>query len=211
MKKIKSTIGALALSLMLAALGQAEDSDPSGLWEIIPGECYLDGLISPPHKSIEDMHGFEVPLVAFWSHVDLEEDAHYRGDAKFGVYNFKIGGGELIEAYTVDINLNRDDPDLSEKERHNHFIYSCEDTSGSCTATLATVKGAITEQIARDHETEVDDIVYQEDSRVRFLGVFVKSMDPRGMIRGNTSGKIYLQTEVCGAYEIIMAKANTAY
>ncbi len=193
---------------MLAAPGQTENSDSSGLWEISPGECYLDGLISPPHKSIEDMHGFEVPLVAFWNQIDLGVDTRYRGDAKFGVYNFKIGGGELIKAYTVDINLNRDNPELSEKERHKNFIYSCED-SGSCTATLATVKGAITEQIARDHETEVEDIVYEEDSRVNFLGVFVKGMDPLGMGTSSTKGRIHLHTEVCGAYKIILAEAHT--
>ena len=211
MKKMRYSLCTLALSLVLAVCGRAENSERSELWEIFPGECYLDGLISPPHKSISDMEGFEVPLVAVWSPINLEEGTHYRGDAKFGVHNFKIAGGELIDSYTVDINLNPDDPGLSEEERHNLFIYSCNYISGGCTATLATVKGAITEQIARDHKIEVEDVTYENNSSVNFLGVFVKGMTSLEMREGGKSGQIYLQTEVCGTNEIIMAKANSKY
>lgn len=209
MKKLVSALCAAGMYFGLVAVIQAEKPEPSGLWEIIPGECYLDGFISPLHKSIDDMDGFEVPLVANWSPTELNEGTQYRGDAKFGVYNFKIGEGELIEAYTVDIDLNLDDPGLSEEERHNLFVYKCEDVSGSCIATLATVKAAITEQIARDYETEVEDVIYQSDATVNFLGVFVKGMNPLGFRIGDKSGQIYVHTEVCGTYEITLAKAST--
>ena len=209
MKKLVLALCAAGLYFGLVAIIQAEKPDPAGLWEIIPGECYLDGFISPPHKSIDDMDGFEVPLVANWSPVELDEGAQYRGDAKFRVYNFKIGEGELIEAYIVDIYLNRDDPGLSEEERHNLFVYSCEDCSGCCIATLATVKRAITEQIARDYETEVKDVIYENGASANFLGVFVKGMNPLGFRTGDKSGQIYVHTEVCGTYEITLAKAST--
>ena len=211
MKNIVYLLFILAISMASIKFVRSDSSDPSELWEMIPGECYLDGLISPPHKSINDMHGFEVPLVAVWNPINIEEGTLFRGDAKFEVYNFKITGGELIEAYTVDVNLNRDDPGLSEEERHNLFIYSCKNVSGGCTATLATVKGAITEQIARDYQIEVEDVVYENDSRVNFLGVFVKGMNPSGMRKKDKRGQIYLHTEVCGTYEMIMAKASANY
>ena len=211
MKKLVSTLCAAGLYFGLVAIIQAEKPDPSELWEIIPGECYLDGIISPPYKSVDDLDGFEVPLVAIWNSVEPNEGTQYRGDAKFGVYNFKIGEGELVDAHIVDVDLNRDDPGLSEEERHNHFIYRCKDVSGSCTATLATVKAAITEQIARDYETEVEDVIYEKDTIANFLGVFVKGMNTGGVKNGNKKGHIYLHTEVCGTNEITMAQAITIY
>jgi hypothetical protein len=211
MKKFVSTLCTLGLAFLLAASVKADKLDPIGLWDILPGECYLDGIIAPPHKSIEDMQGFEVPLVAIWSPIKLKKGIQYRGDAKFGVYNFKIGEGKLIKTHIVDVGLNQDDPGLSEEERHNRFIYRCEDVSGSCTATLATVKAAITEQIARDYETEVEDVIYEKNSNANFLGVFVKGMNTFGMRKRDKSGQIYLHTEVCGTNEITMAGATTTF
>ena len=211
MKKLIWILCTAAIYLALVATTQAEHPDSSGLWEIIPGKCYLDGIISPPYKFIDDMDGFEVPLVAMWSPAERDEHSQYRGDAKFGVYNFTIGEGERIKAYTVDVDLNRDDPGLSEKERHNRFIYRCEDGTGRCIATLATVKAAITEQIARDYEIEVEDIMYENDASINFLGVFVKNMTPTGMKSGDKRGQIYLHTEVCGTYEIAMVERRTIY
>ena len=208
MRNAISTLFALGLVFWLATMLQAEDPHPPGLWEIIPGECYLDGFSAPPHKSIDGMDGFEVPLVARWSLVELNDHTRYRGDAKFGVYNFKVGESELIEAYLVDVNLQLDDPGLSEEERHNLFTYRCKDGSSSCTATLATVKQAITEQIARDYRTEVENIIYGEDARANFLGVFVKGMDPTRNKSSEKMGQIHVHTEVCGANQIIMAEAN---
>lgn len=209
MKKLISALCAAGLYFGLVATVQAEPPDPAGLWEIIPGECYLDGLISPPHESIDDMAGFEVPLVVNWSPVELGEETQYRGAAKFRVNNFKIGEGELIEAYLVDIDLNRDDPGLSEKQRHHLFVYNCKDCSGCCIATLATVKAAITEQIARDYGTEVAEVIYENDASADFLGVFVKGMNPLGMRAGDTGGHIHIHTEVCGTHGITLAGANT--
>lgn len=211
MKKFVLTLCTLGLTFLVVAIAHADKLNSIGLLEILPGECYLDGIIAPPHKSIDDMQGFEVPLVAIWSPIKLKKGIHYRGDAKFGVYNFKVGGSKLIETHIVDVGLNRDDPGLSEEERHNLFIYRCEDVSGSCTATLATVKAAITEQIARDFETEAEDVIYEKNSNVNFLGVFVKGMNPFGMRKGDKSGQIYLHTEVCGTNEIAMVGANTTY
>ena len=208
MKTLVSVLCAVGLYFGLVTFIQAEKPEPLGLWEIIPGECYLDGIISPPHKSIDDMDGFEVPLVAMWSPVELHEGAHYRGDAKFGVYNFTIGEGDLIEAYTVDVNLKRDDPDLSEEERHNLFIYRCEDASGSCTATLATVKAAITEQIARENQARTDEISYQSDARATLLGVFVKGMQPAPTETLSTRELPYRLTEVCGMYELTLTEGH---
>jgi hypothetical protein len=209
MKKLVSALCAAGLYFGLVAMIQAEKLDPAGLWEIIPGECYLDGFISPPHKSIDDMDGFEVPLVASWSPVELNEGTQYRGDAKFRVNNFKIGEGQLIEDYIVDIDLNRDDPGLSEEERHHLFVYNCKDCSGCCIATLATVKTAITEQIARDYETEVEDVIYESETRANFLGVFVKGMNPYGMRTGDKRVHIHIHTEVCGTYKMTLAGAST--
>lgn len=211
MKKLLSALCAAGLFFWLVALCQAENPARLGLREIFPGECYLDGRISPPKKSIDDMAGFEVPLVVMWIPLELNDGAQYRGDAKFGVYNFKIGKGELIDAYIVDVDLKRDDPGLSEKERHNQFIYRCKDGSGSCTATLATVKAAITEQIARDYGTEVEDVIYENDASVHFLGVFVRELNTLGLRAGGKSGQIFLHTEICGTYEyeITMAEAGT--
>ena len=73
MKKLISTLCTLGLALLLLTSVQADKLDPMGLWEILPGECYLDGIIAPPHKSIDDMQGFEVPLVAIWSPIKLEK------------------------------------------------------------------------------------------------------------------------------------------
>ena len=159
------------------------------------------------------MYGFEVPLVAMWIPLGLNEKTQYHGDAKFGVKNFKIGEGGLIQSYIVDVDLKRDDPGLSEEERHSLFLYKCEDSSGSCTATLATVKEAITKQIARDYQTEVEDVIYLKDASVNFLGVYLKGINQLGMRTGNKKGKIHLHTEVCGTYEyeITKAQARTIY
>lgn len=209
MKKLVLVLCTAGLYFGLVAIIQAENHDQAGLREITPGECYLDGLISPPHKSIGNMDGFEVPLVVSWSPVELNEGTRYRGDAKFRINNFKIGEGEVIEDYIVDINLSRDDPGLSEEERHHLFVYSCKDCSGRCIATLATVKTAITAQIARDYKTEIKDVIYENVASANFLGVFVKGMNPLGMRAGDKRGHIHIQTEVCGTYEIILAEAST--
>lgn len=211
MKKLVSALCAAGIYFGIVAVSQAEMVDPAGLCEIISGGCYLDGLQSPPHKSINDMDGFEVPLVASWSPVELNEGTQYRGGAKFGVYNFKIGDGELIESYMVDINLNRDDPGLSEQERHKLFVYKCEDGSGICIATLVSVKAAIAEQIARDYETAVEDVIYQNDASINFLGVFVKGMNPIELTSEDKRTHIYIHTEVCGVYEITLAQAGTIH
>ena len=213
MKKILLALCTAGLYFGLAATIQAEKPVLSELREFIPGECYLDGRISPPKTFLDSMGGFEVPLVAMWIPLKLNEKLQYRGDAKFIVYNFKIGEGDPIEAYVVDVGLNRDDPNLSEKERHNRFIYRCEDRSGSCTATLATVKAAITTQIANDHKTEAKNVIYEKDSSVNFLGVFVKEINSPGIRTSGKKGRINLQTEVCGTYEyeITMAAARSIY
>lgn len=72
MKKLVSALCAAGMYFGLVAIIQADKPCPSGLWEIIPGECYLDGFISSSHKHINDMDGFEVPLVASWSQVELK-------------------------------------------------------------------------------------------------------------------------------------------
>lgn len=209
MKKLVSALCTLGLFLLFEATIQAEKTDPAEMWGIIPGECFLDGIISPPNRSIGDMDGFEVPLVANWSITKQNEGAHYGGDAKFGVSKFKIGEGELIDAYTVDIDLNLDNPEFSEAERDNLLIYSCEDVSESCTAALITVKAAITEQIARDYNTEVAEVIYDSDASANLLGVFVKDMNQQRAGTGNEKGQINILTEVCGAYEITLAEAFT--
>ena len=209
MKKLVSVLCAAGMYFGLVTMIQAENPDPAGLCEIIPGECYLDGLISPPHKAIDGMDGFEVPLVASWIPVELNEGTQYHGDAKFVVSNFEIGEGERINSYTLDIDLIRDDPGLSEQERHNLFVYTCKDGSGLCIATLVSVKAAITEQIARDYKTEVENVIYENDASANFLGVFVKGMNPIPMRTADNRGHIYIHTEVCGAYEITLAEANT--
>ena len=213
MKKAISVLCAAGLYFSLVAINQAASPIQSELREFIPGECYLDGRISPPKTSLHNMDGFEVPLVAMWIPLKLNEKNQYRGDAKFIVYNFKIGEGELIESYIVDVGLNRDDPGLSEEERHNRFIYRCENNSGSCTAALATVKAAITKQIARDYGTEAKYVIYEKDASVNFLGVFVKGINSLGIRTKGQKGQINLQTEVCGtyAYELTMADASLIY
>ena len=75
MNKLINSLCTVAVSIVLAAICSAENNERSELWEIFPGECYLDGLISPPHKSISDMEGFEVPLVAVWSPIRMRETA----------------------------------------------------------------------------------------------------------------------------------------
>jgi len=105
MKKLVSVLCAAGMFFGLVSIIQAENPDPAGLCEIIPGECYLDGLISPPHKAIDGMDGFEVPLVASWIPVEVNEGTQYHGDAKFVVSNFEIGEGERIKSYTLDIAL----------------------------------------------------------------------------------------------------------
>ena len=213
MKKAVSALCAAGLYFGLVAINQAEGPILTELREFIPGECYLDGRISPPKTSLDNMDGFEVPLVAMWIPLEFNEKIQYRGDAKFVVYNFKIGEGELIDSYIVDVGLNRDDPGLSEEERHNRFIYRCENGSGSCTAALATVKAAITTQIARDYGTEVKYVIYEKDASANFLGVYVTGMNSFGIRKEEQKGQINLQTEVCGTYvyEITMAEASLFY
>ena len=153
-KKLLRILYVSALFFGFVATVQAENRADQSLLEVIPGECFLDGIFSSQNTYINDMNGFEVPLVASWSNTELNGKTHYAGDARFGVFNFKIGEGKFIDAYTVDIDLRSDDPTLTETERDNLLIYTCEDGSERCTATLVTVKAAITEQIARDnHES----------------------------------------------------------
>jgi hypothetical protein len=209
MNKLAFSLCAAGLFFCIALAVKAEEPDYAEVWGIIPGECVLDGVISPPHKSIDDMDGFEVPLVANWSPAKQNEIAAYGGDAKFGVSNFKIGNGELIDAYTVGIDLTMDNPELSEAQKDTLLIYSCEDVSESCTATLVTVKAAITEQIARDHEAEVGDVVYESDASANLLGVFVRGANRSGKGTVSAKGHISILTEVCGTYEITLAGAFT--
>lgn len=210
MKKFLSTLCAIGLLLGPMVTIQAEKHGPLDLLVIIPGECILDGVISPPHKFIDNMDGFEVPLVANWRPAEQNERTQYVGDAKFGVSNFKIRGGEPIDFYTVDIDLNLDDPDLAAGKRDNLLLYNCEDVSESCTATLVTVKAAITKQIARDYEAEVRDVIYESDARANFLGVFVKGMNPPTTGAERKKGQIYMLTEVCGAHQMTLAQTTTA-
>lgn len=209
MKKFVSALCAVGLFFLFEVTIQAEKADQHEFWGIIPGECFLDGIISPPHRSIGDMDGFEVPLVANWIPVRQNEGTQYGGEAIFGVSNFKIGEGELIDAYTVDIDLNLDDPDISGAQRDNLLIYSCEDVPDSCTATLIAVKAAITEQIARDYKAAVGEVTWDSDARANFLGVFVKDMNQPGTGIGKEKGQINILTEVCGTYEITLAEALT--
>jgi len=208
MKKLVSALCAAGVYFGIVAVVQAEGPDPAGLCEIVSGGCYLDGLHAPPHRSIDDMGGFEVPLVASWSSVELNVGTQYRGDAKFGVYNFKIGEGEPIKSYFVDIELKRDDPGLSEEKRHSLFVYKCDEVSGMCIATLVSAKAAITEQIARDYNTAVDNVIYESDANADFLGVFVNGMNPK---KADQRRQIYINTEVCGTYEITLALAGTIH
>ena len=208
MKKFMSALLAVGLFFWFEAAIQAEKGDQQEFWGIIPGECFLDGIISPPHRSIGDMNGFEVPLVANWIPVRQNKGTQYGGEAIFGVSNFKIGGGELIDAYTVDIDLNLDDPEISDARRDNLLIYSCEYVPDSCTATLIAVKAAITEQIARDYKADVGEVTYQSDARANFLGVFVKDMNQPGMGTGREKGHINILTEVCGTYEMALAELS---
>jgi hypothetical protein len=213
MKKLVAALCAAGLYSGLVTLSLAEHLAPTGLQESIPGSCYLDGRISPPKKSLDNLDGFEVPLVAMWIPLQLDGKIQYRGDAKFVVHNFKIGEGARIKAYIVDVGLDRDDPGLSEKERHNRFIYKCEDGSGSCTATLATVKEAITKQIARDYQTSPEEVIYEKDASATFLGVYIKGRKPVGIRTSGKKGQINLHTEVCGTYEyeITLAESKTIY
>ncbi|MBT8345793.1 MAG: hypothetical protein KJO28_05765 [Desulfofustis sp.] len=187
---------------------QAENPvDPSVL-EVIPGECFLDGIFYSQNNYIDDMDGFEVPLVASWSPVEHDHKTRYAGDARFGVFNFKIGDGKLIDAYTVDIDLKVDDPHFTNNERDNHLIYTCEDGSERCTATLVTVKAAITEQIARDNHTEVGKVIYHSDARATLLGVFVKGMNPQLTRKVGEKRRYHRLTEVCGMYELRLAEGH---
>ena len=210
MKKLLTTLFAAGMFFGSVATIQAESQGSADLLVIIPGECFLDGIISPPHKFIDDMDGFEVPLVANWSPAEQNEETRYVGDAKFGVSNFKIRGGEPIDFYTVDIDLTLDDPEFFAGERDNLLLYDCQDVSDSCTATLVTVKAAITKQIARDYEAEVRDVIYESDASARFLGVFVKGMNPPSSGTEKEKGQIYILTEVCGTHEMTLAQAFTA-
>jgi hypothetical protein len=209
MKKLLSTLCVSGLFFGFVAAVQAEKLDDTPMLEVIPGECFLDGIFSSPNEYIDDMNGFEVPLVASWSPAEHDEKTSYAGDARFGVFNFKIGEGKLIDTYTVDIDLILDDPHYTGAQRDNHLIYTCEDVSDSCTATLVTVKAAITEQIARDNQAEVEEVKYQSDARATLLGVFVKGMKPS--VTGTRRDKKvdYRLTEVCGMYELTLAEGHS--
>jgi hypothetical protein len=208
MKKLISTLCVSGLFFAILGTVQAEKSDEASILEVIPGECILDGIFSSPSYYIDDMDGFEVPLVASWSPAEHNEKTRYAGDARFGVFNFKIGEGKLIETYAVDIDLTLDAPHINEARRDNQLIYTCEDDTDSCTATLVTVKAAITEQIARDNQAEVEEVKYQRDARATLLGVFVREMKPTVTgIRGEMNLH-YRLTEVCGIYELTLTEGH---
>ena len=208
MKKFLSILYVSALFLGFVGNVQAENRAEPSLLEVIPGECFLDGIFSSQNTYINDMDGFEVPLVASWSPAENEEKTLYAGDARFGVLNFKIGEGKMIDSYTVDIDLRVDNPHFSDAERDNLLIYNCEDGSERCTATLVTVKAAITEQIARDNHADVEEVVFDNDARATLLGVFVKGMKPQ--LNGNQRKKNsqYRLTEVCGMYDLKLAEGH---
>ena len=208
MMKFLSILCVSALFFGFVATVQAENRAEQSLLEVIPGECFLDGIFSSQNTYINDLDGFEVPLVASWSPAQSDEKTRYAGDARFGVFNFKIGEGKLIDSYTVDIDLRSDNPNLSDAERDNLLIYNCEDGSQRCTATLVTVKAAIAEQIARDNHTDVEAVVFNNDARATLLGVFVKGMKPQ--LNGNQSKKNsqYRLTEVCGMYDLRLAEGH---
>ena len=77
-----------------------------------------------------------------------------------------------------------------------------------CIATLVSAKAAITEQIARDYNTAVDNVIYESDANADFLGVFVNGMNPK---KADQRRQIYINTEVCGTYEITLALAGTIH
>ena len=208
MKKFITALWVSGLIFGFVAAVQAEEPGDASMLEVIPGECILDGIFSSPSSYIDDMDGFEVPLVASWSPAELNEKTRYAGDARFGVFNFKIGEGKLIEAYAVDIDLTLDDHRITEAQRDNLLIYSCEDVSDSCTATLVTVKAAITEQIARDNQAEVEEVKYQSDARATLLGVFVREMKPPATRTVRDRNLHHSLTEVCGMYELTLAEGH---
>ena len=207
-KKFLLILSVSALFFGFVATVQAENPAETSLMEVIPGECFLDGIFSSQNNYINDMDGFEVPLVASWSPAEHDVKTRYAGDARFGVFNFTIGEGKLIDAYTVDIDLRSDDPNLTDTERDNLLIYTCEDGSERCTATLVTVKAAITEQIARDNHAEVGEVIFRNDARATLLGVFVKGTEPDLKERLKEKSLQYRITEVCGLYELRLAEGH---
>jgi hypothetical protein len=208
MKKFLFILCASALFFGSVATGQAENPADPALLEVIPGECFLDGIFSSQNNYINDMDGFEVPLVASWSPARHDDKTRYAGDARFGVFNFKIGDGKLIDAYTVDIDLKSYDPALSDTERDSLLIYTCEDPSERCTATLVTVKAAITEQIARENHAEIGEVTFLSGARATLLGVFVKGLKPEPAEKLREKNLPYRLTEVCGMYELKLAEGH---
>ena len=208
MKKFLFIVHVLALFLGSVANVYAEKPADPALLDVIPGECYLDGIFYSQNNYINDMEGFEVPLVASWSPAKHDDKTRYAGDARFGVFNFKIGDGKLIDAYTVDIDLKSDDPTLSDTERDNLLLYTCEDGSERCTATLVTVKAAITEQIARENHAEIGEVKFLSDARATLLGVFVRGMEPELTETLREKNLSYRLTEVCGMYELKLAEGH---
>jgi hypothetical protein len=207
-KKFLLILFVSALFCGFMATVQAENHAEQSLLEVLPGECFLDGIFSSQNTYINDMDGFEVPLVASWSPAEHDEKTRYAGDARFGVFNFKIGEGKLIDTYTVDIDLRSDDPTLSDNEKDTLLVYECEKGSKRCTATLVTIKAAITEQIARDYHAEVGEVIFHNDARATLLGVFVKGMKPRLTDKPKEKNIRYRLTEVCGMYELRLAEGH---
>lgn len=72
MKKLVSVLCAAGIYFGPVAIIQAEKPCPSGLWEAIPLECYLDVFISSSNKPFKDIDGFEVPLVANWNPLEFK-------------------------------------------------------------------------------------------------------------------------------------------
>jgi hypothetical protein len=108
----------------------------------------------------------------------------------------------------VDIDLTLDDHHINEARRDNLLIYTCEDAADRCTATLVTVKAAITEQIARENQAQIDEINYQSDARATLLGVFVKGMQPPPTETLAARKLPYRLTEVCGMYELTLTEGH---
>ena len=209
MKKLVSALFVLGLFCGFVMTVQAEKPEQEKLWEVIPGECFLDFEVSPQAIAIDDMNGSEVQLEANWTPAEQGEGTKYGGDAKFAVLDVKIGEADPEGALTVDIGLTLDEPELSEAESDNLFIYSCDGVDPVCTATLVNVKAAITKKIAQANEVEVGNVSYASKEGATFLGIFVKGMDPPGSRTGKGKKQNYKLTEICNMYVIPLAEAST--
>ena len=58
------------------------------------------------------------------------------------------------------------------------------------TATLATVKASITEQITPDYEAEAGDVVYESAASANLLGGFIRGVNRSGKGTGSAEGHI---------------------